>query len=171
MERNNDIKVINPLKQQTDKSGFFEQQVYGEEGLSRAVKSDCGSGNIPKIILKDNIMQVFSEKKENSLEELANKDVSIESKMEEKRKVQLPPELQGKKFRIRKLTPRECGRLMDVDDADIDKIEATGLSNSAMYRLYGNSIVVNVLYHIFRKAFIETDPDIVKGKPQQLTLF
>ena len=88
-----------------------------------------------------------------------------------KQKIQLPPELQGKKFRIRKLTPRECGRLMDVDDADIDKIEATGLSNSSMYRLYGNSIVVSVLYHIFRKAFIETDPDIVSGAPQQLTLF
>ena len=83
-----------------------------------------------------------------------------------KQKVALPPELQGKKFRIRKLTPRECFRLMGVDDEDIDKMQASGLSNSAQYKLAGNSIVVDVLYHIFRKAFIETE-----NENKQLTLF
>lgn len=68
----------------------------------------------------------------------------------------LPKELQGKKFRIRKLTPRECFRLMGVDDESIDRMQASGLSNSAQYKLAGNSIVVDVLYHIFRKMFIET---------------
>lgn len=81
----------------------------------------------------------------------------------------LPPELQGKKFRIRKLTPRECFRLMGVDDADIDKIQAAGISNSAQYKLAGNSIVVDVLYHIFRKMFIEKSPDEKWG--QQMSLF
>lgn len=81
-------------------------------------------------------------------------------------KIDLPQELQGKKFRIRKLTPRECFRLMGVDDADIDKIQASGLSNSAQYKLAGNSIVVDVLYHIFRKMFIETG-----NESQQLSLF
>lgn len=84
----------------------------------------------------------------------------------QKQKVALPPELQGKKFRIRKLTERECLRLMDVDDEDIDKIQATGLSKSAQYKLAGNSIVVNVLYHIFRKMFVDTEDE-----NQQLTLF
>lgn len=85
--------------------------------------------------------------------------------------VNLPEELRGKKFRIRKLTPRECFRLMGVDDADIDKMQASGLSNSAQYKLAGNSIVVDVLYHIFRKMFIETDADMRKGEAEQLTLF
>lgn len=84
----------------------------------------------------------------------------------EKQPINLPPELQGKKFRIRKLSPREFGRLMDCEDADIDKIEASGLSNSAMYKLYGNSIVISVLYHIFRKMFIDTE-----NENKQLTLF
>jgi site-specific DNA-cytosine methylase len=83
--------------------------------------------------------------------------------------LKLPAELQGKKFRIRKLTPRECFRLMGVDDADIDKIQAAGISNSAQYKLAGNSIVVDVLYHIFRKMFIETECD--KSEGTQLTLF
>lgn len=96
----------------------------------------------------------------------------IEIIMEEKEKKPfvLPKELDGKIFRIRKLTPRECFRLMGVDDADIDKIQASGISNSAQYKLAGNSIVVDVLYHLFRKMFVETEPDKT-NEPQQLSLF
>lgn len=61
------------------------------------------------------------------------------------------------KSRIRKLTPRECFRLMGVDDADIDKIQASGISNSQQYKCAGNSIVVDTLYHLFRKMFCETE--------------
>ena len=95
---------------------------------------------------------------------------SNETNMEKQNAINLPPELEGKKFRIRKLTPRECFRLMGVDDKDIDKIQAAGVSNSGQYKLAGNSIVVDVLYHIFRKMFIETDVD-KNQEPQQLTLF
>lgn len=56
-------------------------------------------------------------------------------------------------YRIRKLTPRECFRLMDVDDAVIDTIQAAGISDSQQYKLAGNSIVVNCLYLIFDKLF------------------
>ena len=100
------------------------------------------------------------------------KIIEIENNMEEKNKVELPAELKGKKFRIRKLTPRECFRLMGVDDVDIDKIQAAGISNSGQYKLAGNSIVVDVLYHLFRKMFIETEPDEAKSnQAQQLSLF
>lgn len=86
---------------------------------------------------------------------------------QENNPINLPPELEGKKFRIRKLTPRECFRLMGVDDKDIDKIQAAGISNSAQYKLAGNSIVVDVLFHIFRKMFIETESE----ETTQLSLF
>lgn len=82
----------------------------------------------------------------------------------------LPEELKGKKFRIRKLTPRECFRLMDVDDADIDKIQATGISNSSQYKLAGNSIVVSCLYHLLRKLLIEKGPEPT-DEPRQQMLF
>lgn len=58
-------------------------------------------------------------------------------------------------YRIRRLTPRECFRLMGVDDADIDKIQSSGISNSQLYKCAGNSIVVDTLYHLFRKLFID----------------
>ena len=69
-------------------------------------------------------------------------------------------------FKIRKLSPRETLRLMDVDDEDIDKIFAIGISNTQIYRMGGNSIVVSCLYHIFRKLFIEKE-----NENKQLTLF
>lgn len=76
------------------------------------------------------------------------------------------PKVVETRYRIRKLTPRECFRLMGVDDADIDKIQASGISNSQQYKCAGNSIVVDVLYHIFRKLFCETE-----NENDQLTLF
>lgn len=50
---------------------------------------------------------------------------------------------------IRKITPKECWRLMGFDDADIDKCIAAGISNSQLYKQAGNSIVVQVLEAIF----------------------
>lgn len=53
-----------------------------------------------------------------------------------------------KNLRIRKITPKECGRLMGVRDKDIDTM-AVNQSNSSQYHLYGDSIVVDVLMAIF----------------------
>lgn len=59
-----------------------------------------------------------------------------------------------KSYRIRKLTPRETFRLMGVSEEDIDKIQESGISNTQQYKLAGNSIVVDVLYYIFKNLFI-----------------
>lgn len=53
-------------------------------------------------------------------------------------------------LRIRKLTPKECWRLMGFDDTDIDKCVEVGISNIQLYKQAGNSIVVNVLEVIFK---------------------
>lgn len=60
------------------------------------------------------------------------------------------------KLRIRKLTPRECGRLMDVEDEDISKMEAVN-SNSQLYKQFGNSIVVAVMVSMFRCLNMEQE--------------
>ena len=51
-------------------------------------------------------------------------------------------------YRIRKLTPRECGRLMGVSDEDIDKMASVN-SNTQLYKQFGNSIVVDVMCAMF----------------------
>lgn len=71
-----------------------------------------------------------------------------------------------KNIRFRKLTERECFRLMGVDDADIDKLLASDISRSRLYHLAGNSIVVDVLTEIFRTMFIEQNAE--KGQSDAL---
>lgn len=56
-------------------------------------------------------------------------------------------------YRIRKLTPLECWRLMGFDDADFKKAKEAGISDTQLYKQAGNSIVVNVLEEILRKLY------------------
>lgn len=60
-----------------------------------------------------------------------------------------------KRVRIRKLTPKTCWRLMGCKDDDFEKAKAAGISDSRLYQLAGNSIVVNVLEGIFTQLFRE----------------
>lgn len=53
-------------------------------------------------------------------------------------------------LRIRKLTPKECFRLMGVKDEDFEKVRKNQ-SESSLYHLAGDSIVVNVLMAIFKE--------------------
>lgn len=86
------------------------------------------------------------------------------------------------KYRIRKLTERECFRLMGVDDSDIEKLKSAKLTQTLksgkvkekpmpktqFYKMAGNSIVVSCLYYIFYQMFIAEPP---KPQSRQLTLF
>lgn len=67
-------------------------------------------------------------------------------------------------LRIRKLTPRECWRLMGFTDEEFDKAQAVGVSNSQLYKQAGNSIVVDVLEAIFRNLLINKDEFVGQGE-------
>ena len=60
-------------------------------------------------------------------------------------------------IRIRKLTPRECWRLMGFLDEEFDRVH--GISNSQLYKQAGNSIVVNVLSALLTQLFNKTERD------------
>ena len=60
-------------------------------------------------------------------------------------------------YRIRKLTPKECWRLMSFTDEDFHKAEAVN-SNTQLYKQAGNSIVATVLEAIFRQMRIQDIP-------------
>ena len=62
--------------------------------------------------------------------------------------------LNKKDYKIRKLTPKECFRLMGFDDVDFEKASKVN-SNTQLYKQAGNSIVVNVLEEIFKELFKE----------------
>lgn len=137
-ESNIEVMQVGNIMQEKNFANPQCGRIYSTHGLSPTINTCSGGQREPKII-----------------NDMADQNV-----------IELPSELKGKKFRIRKLTPRECFRLMGVDDKDIDKIQASGVSNSSQYKLVGNSIVVDVLFHIFRKMFIDTE-----NESQQLTLF
>lgn len=59
------------------------------------------------------------------------------------------------KLRIRYLTPVECFRLMGFTDDEIAKMMAVEQSKSRLYKMAGNSIVVDVLAAIFHNIYIE----------------
>lgn len=71
-------------------------------------------------------------------------------------------EIDGETYlvRIRKLTPRECWRLMDFSDSDFEKAQAVN-SNTQLYKQAGNSIVRNVLVAILGQL-IEGKEDVYK---------
>lgn len=70
---------------------------------------------------------------------------------------------------VRKLTPSECFTLMGCDQPTTEILtdtQKTGVSKSQQYKQAGNSIVVDVLYHMFRKMWIEP-----KNESQQMSIF
>ena len=112
--------------------GSFESanRVYGGCGLAPTIPTACGGGHIPKIARKKNV-------DENKTVE----DYLITAK-------------DGDQYGIFKLSPRECGRLMNVRDEDITKMLAVN-SNTQCYKSFGNSIVVSVLVGIFSQLHIK----------------
>jgi site-specific DNA-cytosine methylase len=64
----------------------------------------------------------------------------------------------AKHYKIRKLTPTECLRLMGVSDEDIKKMQGAGISDSQLYKMAGNSIVVQVLEGICANMHFDEKP-------------
>lgn len=125
-------------------------RIYSKEGCSPTLRSASGGNKTPIIISRPRGYNTGS---------ISTVCPTITSSSFEHNNTVLNE--QG----IRRLTPRECFRLMDVQDNDIDKLLSSGLSNTRLYSLAGNSIVVNCLYFIMKNLFIE------KQMPQQLKLF
>lgn len=62
--------------------------------------------------------------------------------------------MENQKIKVRKLTPRECWRLMGFSDEDFDKVRPLN-SDTQLYRQAGNSICVPVLEAIFRNLLLK----------------
>ncbi len=59
--------------------------------------------------------------------------------------------------KVRALTPKEYFRLMGFDDKDVDMLIKSGISNTQLYKMAGNSIVVNVAEFLFCQIFDSND--------------
>lgn len=132
-------------------------RIYSPSGCSPALNTCQGGGLEPKILEEGVGLNPLSRKLEfNGFKENCPSLRATDYKC---------PHCYSDGFHIRKLTPRECWRLMGVKDEQFDRL--SGISNSQLYKLAGNSIVVNVLEAIFRNLFIEKNIE----KKEQLDLF
>ena len=152
-------RVINSLKGKTQYGWHFEQEVYDENGLARAVKAGGGSGNIPKVIQVGNIVETDSFGGNPQCGRIYSAD-GCSPTLNTMQGGGREPKIVNN-YRIRKLTPRECWRLMGVKDEDFNKLHA--ISNTQLYKMAGNSIVADVLVAIFRNLFINKTEYVKKG--------
>ena len=98
-----------------------------------------------------NKSQVILENKEN-IEQL-NKSNKMQDNKKEFLEILNHNKNVTNSFKIRKLTPKECWRLMGFRDECFNKAKEQGISDTQLYKQAGNSIVVNVLYYIFLEIF------------------
>lgn len=117
-------------------------RIYSSEGCSPTLNS-CGGSHKPKIV-------IGSTQKNAYIGSVENHSPCLTSAMG-MGGGQIP--MIANSYRIRKLTPRECWRLMAFTDIEFDCAKLSGVSNSQLYKQAGNSIVVDVLVAIFRELF------------------
>lgn len=151
----NDIKLTGAYGRNFGSKGKLQDKDSVCDTLLSAMGS--GGGNVPIVKEQENTAQIIREEPleregwhRNAKEvlningicrTLSTQSNNLATKIKEQ-----------KSLRIRKLTPRECFRLMGFDDSDFDKVEGN-LSNTQLYKQAGNSIVVNVLEEIYKELF------------------
>ena len=154
------IAEINQLGMLDIKGNEQVRRVYGANGISPTLNTMQGGNRQPKILTLPCICASRGRNPENPSDRTAG--APTEQRLEFNTKgtsntittVQKDNYVVETTYRIRKLTPRECFRLMGMRDDDIDKIQATGISNTQQYKMAGNSIVVDVLEAIFKELFL-----------------
>ena len=157
-----------PIKRERTEEEKLRRHLHGDKGakFSKGKQMTVGSDGI-----MNTITSVYS--KDNLIMEAMIQDNEVVLKKERTSKTK--PKGKGWEYvefedgrrgwvRLRKLTPRECLRLMDVPEDKIDIMLNAGISDSQLYKMAGNSIVVACMRGIFRNLFLSE-------KEESLTLF
>ena len=153
-----DVNVIGSLEAKFESTN----RIYDVGGCSPTLSTMQGGNQEPKI-LESKIVAMRGRNPDNPSDRTAGNpteqrlEVNMQGTSNCLTSVQKDNLLLEKhQYRIRKLTPMECGRLMGVSDEDIDKMAAVN-SNSQLYKQFGNSIVVAVMVAMFRNLNIEQE--------------
>ena len=140
-------------------SGHDASRIVHPDGIAPTVKENHGTvtATIVNDEIKPKLVGGIGDKKSNGGTQYYQQDRIYDSESiamahpanlpggSYKYQVNIPP------LRIRKLTPKECYRLMGFSDDDFEKSESVPTSNTQLYKQAGNSIVVNVLEAIFKQ--------------------
>ncbi|PFT53839.1 DNA (cytosine-5-)-methyltransferase [Bacillus cereus] len=119
------------------------KRVYSTEGISPTLTTMGGGHREPKIAeVRACLTPDREEKRQQGRRFKENDEPSHTINTQDRHGVAI-----GKypKYRIRKLTPKECFRLQGFSDSEFDKLVGAGISNSQLYKMAGNAVTVNVI--------------------------
>lgn len=116
-------------------------RIYGTDGISACLDTMSGGNREPMILQNPHGFNNGGVKKDVSPTITSTGNFAQNNFV-------LKPDV-----RIRKLTPKECWRLMGFNDEEYEAAEKAGVSKTQLYKQAGNSIVVDVLSAIFKNLF------------------
>ena len=130
--------------------------VWDKEQLAPTLDTMQGGWRQPSVFIKNNTKQGYVEATDGDGVDLAFPSSNTRRGRVQKGKSQTLDTSDSKgvveNLRIRKLTPKECWRLMGISDEDFEKAQGVN-SNTQLYKQAGNAIVVDVLEAIFTNMF------------------
>ncbi|MCY9760404.1 DNA (cytosine-5-)-methyltransferase [Paenibacillus alvei] len=138
--------------------------VYSDRGLSPTLTTNKGEGTK---ILTNEVRPVLTpdheEKRQNGRRFKENDEEAFTLTAQDKHGIAIG---RYPRYRIRKLTPRECWRLQGFADEKFDKAKAAGLSDSQLYKQAGNAVTVNVISATSRRLIRRLLTESVGGNRQ-----
>ncbi len=150
-----DVNVLGSFEEKFESTN----RIYDVVGCNPTLSTMQGGNQEPKI-LESQIVTMRGRNTENPSDRTAGSptaqrlEPNAQGMCNSLTTVQKDNLVMEKQYRIRKLTPRECGRLMGVSDENISKMAAVN-SNTQLYKQFGNSIVVDVMCAMFKNLNIE----------------
>jgi len=138
-----------------DKTHEQSRRVYDDNGIAPTIQTCDGGGTHPKVAVTYNIKRLNETIEKHDLKpgeikmlDTYNKTIHDDCPTLKARENDDKKLWTG--FKIRRLTPRECFRLMDFPDTF-----TWSVSDTQAYKQAGNSIVVSCLYHIIKNLKLE----------------
>lgn len=170
LEKTNEVLQIGNIAE--GKSGWDNPQtgrIYSAEGCSPTLNTCNGGGHEPKILIdcdkSHNSPQIIERancitaREDRGISNHKSEGTAVIEKIGNDNLV-MEGEILLPYIRIRKLTPKECHRLMGFDDIDVDRCKAVGMSDAQGYKQSGNSIVTNVIAliaeHFYKAQYDES---------------
>jgi len=127
------------------------RRVYDANGLAPTLTAHSGGSTEPKVLYSEDIMEFsMGDGITCCVDASYSKGVSPNCVGKGRRTHIVEPNSANltPKWKIRKLTPVECFRLQSFPESSIIKLKQSGIKNTQLYRMAGNSVTVNVIQSI-----------------------
>ena len=165
------MKQCHQVAEYTNIKYEHSRRIYGTDGMCPTITTRASGGHEVKIMDNRPVIRIAEATKKGFAEATIGDSINIaypNSKTRRGRVCEgkantlstspqqavITEDSDMENIRIRKLTPKECWRLMGFDDEDYYKAEKV-CSNTQLYKQAGNSIVVNVLQEIYKNLFLK----------------